>query len=174
MTLVKVCGIRSVAEGRVALEAGADWLGFIFWRPGKRYIAPADAAEIIAALRRESLAWSAVGVFVDPPLQDVQHAADLCGLDYIQLSGDEPADFRRRDAPELHQHRQDERQRQRVERIEERRTANDDPRADVPARERDALEPRDETWRLELAHVRLRGGFGGQVSAARGVHAAPR
>src|SRR5262245_12603147 len=93
MTLVKVCGIRSVAEGRTALEAGADYLGFNFWRPGKRFIEPRHAAQIITELRRESLDWSAVGVFVDPTLEDVQQAAALCGLDYVQLSGDESAEL---------------------------------------------------------------------------------
>ena len=93
MTLVKVCGIRSIAEGRAALEAGANYLGFIFWTPGKRYIAPPDAALIISTLRRDALDWSAVGVFVDPSSADVREVSDLCGLDYVQLSGQEPAEL---------------------------------------------------------------------------------
>jgi phosphoribosylanthranilate isomerase len=93
VTLVKVCGIRSIAEGRAALEAGANFLGFIFWTPGKRYIAPSDAALIISTLRRDSLDWSAVGVFVDPSPGEVSEASDLCGLDYVQLSGQEPAEL---------------------------------------------------------------------------------
>lgn len=90
MTLVKICGLRTLADARVALQSGANYLGFIFWRPGKRYIAPPDAARIIAALRAESLDWSAVGVFVDPPPDEVAEVAAMCGLDYIQLSGHEP------------------------------------------------------------------------------------
>jgi len=93
MTLVKVCGIRSVAEGRAALQSGANWLGFLFWRPSKRFVEPSDAAQIIAALRRESLDWSAVGVFVDPDPATVSEVSDQCGLDYVQLSGDESADL---------------------------------------------------------------------------------
>jgi phosphoribosylanthranilate isomerase len=93
MTLVKVCGIRSVADGRVALQAGTDLLGFIFWQPGKRFIQPTDAARIIGELRTESLDWSAVGVFVDPTLADVAEASEVCGLDYLQLSGKESPDF---------------------------------------------------------------------------------
>jgi phosphoribosylanthranilate isomerase len=93
VTLVKVCGLRSVTEARVALQAGANFLGFIFWKPGKRYIAPADAARIIATLRAESLDWSAVGVFVDPILSEVEEASAMCGLDYVQLSGNESAGF---------------------------------------------------------------------------------
>jgi phosphoribosylanthranilate isomerase len=92
VTLVKVCGIRSLADARAAARAGANLLGFIFWKPGKRYISPADAASIIRELRTESLDWSAVGVFVDPSVDEVVEAAGVCGLDYIQLSGSEPAE----------------------------------------------------------------------------------
>jgi phosphoribosylanthranilate isomerase len=88
-TLVKICGLRSFADARAALHAGADLLGFIFWKPGKRYIAPADASRIIQSLRTESTSWSAVGVFVDPTLEDVHEAVAACGLDYVQLSGHE-------------------------------------------------------------------------------------
>src|SRR5579859_3948489 len=92
MTLVKVCGLRSLPEAQAAVNAGANWLGFIFWKPGKRFIQPADAARIIAALRQDSSTdWSAVGVFVDPSLAEVEEAVTLCGLDYVQLSGDESA-----------------------------------------------------------------------------------
>jgi phosphoribosylanthranilate isomerase len=89
-TLVKICGLRSLGEARAALDAGADLLGFIFWKPGKRYVAPPAAARIIQVLRTEASSnWSAVGVFVDPALDEVQEAHAACGLDYVQLSGDE-------------------------------------------------------------------------------------
>jgi len=89
MTQVKICGLRSLPEARVAVQAGANLLGFIFWKPGKRYVTPVDASHIIATLRAESLNWSAVGVFVDPTLQEVREVVDVCGLDYVQLSGNE-------------------------------------------------------------------------------------
>ncbi len=90
MTVVKICGLRTLSDARVALDSGANLIGFIFWKPGKRYIPPPEAARIIAALRAESLDWAAVGVFVDPQRGEVAEVADLCGLDYIQLSGNEP------------------------------------------------------------------------------------
>lgn len=94
MTVVKVCGIRSVEDGRAALEAGANLLGFIFWEPGKRYIPPVAAAQIIRTLRDERSDWSAVGVFVDPASPEVVARADVaCDLDYVQLSGDESPDL---------------------------------------------------------------------------------
>src|SRR5579864_2100190 len=89
MTVVKICGLRSVKEARVALQSGANYLGFIFWKSGKRFIRPPEAAHIISSLRRESLDWSAVGVFVDPSPLEVLEVAELCGLDYVQLSGHE-------------------------------------------------------------------------------------
>lgn len=93
MTLVKVCGLRSLPEARAAVQAGANWLGFIFWQPGKRFILPAHALEIIRTLRQESpqVDWSAVGVFVNPSPAEVFEAVELGGLDYVQLSGDESA-----------------------------------------------------------------------------------
>jgi phosphoribosylanthranilate isomerase len=89
VTLVKVCGLRTLPEAQAALDAGANLLGFIFWRPGKRYIPPAEAAAIVRALRRGFSEWSAVGVFVDPKAEEVNEATSVCGLDYIQLSGHE-------------------------------------------------------------------------------------
>jgi phosphoribosylanthranilate isomerase len=92
MTLVKVCGIRTVEEGLVALDAGADWLGFVLWPRSKRAIEPAQAAWVIRQLRNQRhWDWSAVGVFVDPSPNEAQDAARLCDLDYVQLSGDETA-----------------------------------------------------------------------------------
>jgi len=91
MTHVKVCGVRTIDEGRVALEAGASYLGFVMWQSSKRYIAPEDAAQVIRHLRAESLGWSAVGVFVDPTPEEAAEAARQCGLDYVQLSGHENA-----------------------------------------------------------------------------------
>lgn len=96
MTLVKICGIRSLADGRAALEAGANLLGFVFWTPGKRFIPPPAAAAIIDALRAEHTDWSAVGVFVDAPPAEVDQVATQCGLEYVQLSGHEPAEAVRR------------------------------------------------------------------------------
>src|SRR5207245_5524613 len=78
MTVVKICGLRSLPEARLAVQAGAHLLGFIFWPDGKRYIPPPEAARIISALRSESPGWSAVGVFVDPSPLQVRQAVEAC------------------------------------------------------------------------------------------------
>lgn len=87
---VKVCGITRLEDARAALEAGADFLGFNFYPPSPRYLAPERAAQIIAAL---PAAARTVGIFVNAGLATVQNIAALCRLDYIQLHGDEPPEF---------------------------------------------------------------------------------
>lgn len=86
-TLVKVCGITSLEDARAAIDAGADLLGFNFYRPSPRYIEPNRAAEIIAAVRATPA--TIVGVFVDETLDGVVRIAGEAGLDAIQLHGEE-------------------------------------------------------------------------------------
>ncbi len=105
MVKVKICGLTRLEDALIVLEAGADYLGFIFYPPSPRAIAPEMAAEIIARLRRESAAqltralapnpWPLtplfVGVFVNESPATAADILDRCGLDLAQLSGDEPA-----------------------------------------------------------------------------------
>lgn len=98
MTRVKICGIRTFEQAAVALEAGADYLGFIFYKPSHRYVAPDEVGQIVAACRERfggPEAWSAVGVFVDEPLDAVQATCQLGGLDIAQLCGAEDATYAR-------------------------------------------------------------------------------
>lgn len=81
---VKICGITRVEDALAAVAAGADALGFVFWPGSPRAITPAAAARI----GREVPPFVArVGVFVDAPLQELRDAADVAGLDVLQLHG---------------------------------------------------------------------------------------
>src|SRR5215210_2551831 len=90
MTRVKVCGITRAEDAELAVELGAWAIGFILWPRSRRHVDPAMAAGIARAVRRRV---QLVGVFVNPTLDEVAHAADLIGLTHIQLHGDEGPSF---------------------------------------------------------------------------------
>ncbi len=89
---VKICGITSLEDAQVAVQAGADLLGFIFYPPSPRYVSPARAREILAELRDSSDTPlpRTVGVFVDEPLEKIQAVLEEADVDYAQLHGGEP------------------------------------------------------------------------------------
>jgi len=83
---IKICGITRLEDARAAAGLGVDALGFIFAPQSPRYISPIDAAEII---RRLPPFVSRVGVFVDEDPRRVIEAAQVSGIDTIQLHGSE-------------------------------------------------------------------------------------
>jgi phosphoribosylanthranilate isomerase len=84
MTFVKICGITSIEDALHAERAGADAIGFNFWRQGKRYVAPAVAAEIG---RHLGDALTRVGVFVDADPDEIESIAETAGLHVAQVHG---------------------------------------------------------------------------------------
>ncbi len=83
---VKICGITNWRDAQCAVEAGADLLGFNFYRKSPRYISPAQARRIVRRLPKRV---SAVGVFVNEPEWKMLEIAHSVGLDRLQLHGDE-------------------------------------------------------------------------------------
>ncbi len=92
MTRVKICGIREKVHALAAIKAGADFIGFIF-APTRRQVSPAKAREIVDVVKKSSSAIKTVGVFVDTPASEVNRLADFCGLDWVQLSGNESWEY---------------------------------------------------------------------------------
>jgi phosphoribosylanthranilate isomerase len=88
--IVKICGIKTLAEALAALDAGADLLGFNFYPPSPRYLEPEDCVRIMSTLRATGKKVTAVGVFVNEEPQRVREILEICALDLAQLSGDEP------------------------------------------------------------------------------------
>ena len=92
-TVVKVCGITRLVDARAALEAGADWLGFVAWEGSPRQVATDAAAGIIAALP----GVTGVLVMVAPRPDEALETARRIGARRLQLHRVDPmtwpADF---------------------------------------------------------------------------------
>ncbi len=85
---VKICGITNLADAKLAVELGADALGFNFYEKSVRNISPADAYRIIQKLPEKI---EAAGVFVNWSPEAIIALARAVDLDTVQLHGDEPA-----------------------------------------------------------------------------------
>ena len=86
MTRIKFCGLTTLEDADLAVDAGAWAIGLIFWPRSPRRCALDQAAEIAASVKRRA---EVVGVFVNATLDDVAQTADGVGLTMIQLHGDE-------------------------------------------------------------------------------------
>lgn len=84
MTLVKICGINSPESLDAAADAGADYIGLVFFPPSPRAVTPAHAA-VLSAYRPGGPAR--VGLFVDPTDDDVADALASLPLDVLQVHG---------------------------------------------------------------------------------------
>jgi len=95
MTEFKICGLRDVDSALVAADVGAAFLGFNFVPGVRRQLTPERAQEIIDEYRRrrKKAGPRLVGLFADQPLEDVNRIALYCGLDMVQLCGDEPPGY---------------------------------------------------------------------------------
>lgn len=93
MVKVKICGITLLEDALMAAQAGADMLGFNFYKPSPRYIEPA-AATILCDTLREQLGAACptlIGVFVNEGVGNISIISNKVGLNFVQLSGDESA-----------------------------------------------------------------------------------
>ena len=91
---VKICGITSFEDAALALDLGADALGFNFYPGSRRFLEFAAARDIT---RRLPPLATTVGVFVnvaDP--DEVDAGARAAGVQVLQLHGNESADYCRR------------------------------------------------------------------------------
>lgn len=85
-TRIKVCGITRQEDADCCSELGVDALGFVFYEPSPRYIAPADARKIF---RATPLFVLRVGLFVNAPREAVLAVLDQAPLHLLQFHGDE-------------------------------------------------------------------------------------
>ncbi|HBH86538.1 MAG TPA: phosphoribosylanthranilate isomerase [Syntrophaceae bacterium] len=87
---IKICGITNPDDAINACNHGADALGFIFYKKSPRYVTPETAKIIIEHLPRDT---AIVGVFVNHDIQALREIYEFCGLDLIQLHGDESREY---------------------------------------------------------------------------------
>lgn len=87
---IKICGLTRQEDALAAVDLGADALGFVFAPLSKRRVEPDAVAAIVAALPPFV---TAVGVFQNQPLDEVNRLVAHCRLDLAQMHGNEDAAF---------------------------------------------------------------------------------
>src|SRR5579863_1809364 len=85
MTWVKICGMTNLEDALLAVEAGADAVGFVFYEKSRRCVSVEKAREIVRKLP-ESV--EKVGVFVNQVEGTLSELSDRAGLTAIQMHGD--------------------------------------------------------------------------------------
>jgi phosphoribosylanthranilate isomerase len=106
---IKICGVTTPTDARLADEAGADAVGLNFYPQSPRFIDPRSAAALVRTLPPFT---AAVGVFVGTPVRQACAVAFQLGLRGIQTYSDGPPEedtfpfahipaFRVRDASSL-------------------------------------------------------------------------
>ncbi len=86
---VKICGLRHKKDIEAAVEAGADYIGFVFAK-SRRQVSLEEAHDLATVI---PTSVKTVGVFVNPSLADVLQAVKDVPLDIVQLHGQESPTF---------------------------------------------------------------------------------
>ena len=101
MTRFKICGLRELDHALIAADSvgagfnGASFMGFNFVPGVRRQVSPGHARKVIEEFRhlRDGDVPRVVGLFADQPVDEVNSIARRCGLDLVQLCGDEPSEY---------------------------------------------------------------------------------
>ena len=84
MTWVKICGITNLEDAQLAVEAGADAIGFVFYRKSPRKV---ETDTVRAIVEKISEPVEKVGVFVDETPDQIRETVSATGLTAVQLQG---------------------------------------------------------------------------------------
>ena len=90
MTRVKFCGLRHKDDIADAVALGVDALGFVFYEPSSRYVAPEDAATLTRAV---PAFLTRVGLFVNENAETIKRIFEIAQLNLIQYHGEESPEF---------------------------------------------------------------------------------
>ncbi len=86
MTKVKICGIKNLQDAIIAADYGADAIGFVFAKSVRKV----SKEKVRAIVRKLPPFITTVGLFVNETAEDIEAACRFCGLDAVQLHGNEP------------------------------------------------------------------------------------
>ena len=87
---VKICGITNSEDAKLAVDMGADVLGFIFYDKSPRNVSPEVVAKIVSEL---PIVVGVAGVFVNEEFEKVKEIVEKCNLNWVQLAGDETPEY---------------------------------------------------------------------------------
>ncbi|HLX57736.1 MAG TPA: phosphoribosylanthranilate isomerase, partial [Ktedonobacteraceae bacterium] len=92
-TQVKICGLRAPEHAQIAIEAGTDILGLVFYEPSHRYIQPRAARALVESIQQKQTQVDIAGVFVNREADFINDITEQVGLQFVQLHGDEAPEF---------------------------------------------------------------------------------
>ena len=92
MTKIKICGIKTVEDALAAMDAGADLLGFNFYRKSPRYISVGQCRDVMSVMRKYGQI-TYVGVFVNASVDEIRATMETAALSLAQLHGDETSEM---------------------------------------------------------------------------------
>jgi len=97
MLNIKVCGMTEMAQIHALGELGVNFIGFIFYEKSPRYVFHQLTEKEIRKKKNEikviNGTFKKVGVFVNKNPQEIRHIVDECGLDFVQLHGNETPEY---------------------------------------------------------------------------------
>lgn len=89
--IIKICGLKRKKDIIDCCKSGVNFLGFNFYSKSKRYITPEEFKKITNNVFLNNV--KKIGIFVNTPIEQIKKIVDECGLDGIQLHGNESLQF---------------------------------------------------------------------------------
>ncbi len=89
MTKIKICGITNLNDAKIAIDYGADAIGFVFAESVRKV----NREKVKAIVQKLPPFVTFVGLFVNETAKNIENICTYCGLNAVQLHGNEPPDF---------------------------------------------------------------------------------
>lgn len=86
--LIKICGITDPETAAATAQAGADFMGLIFFPKSRRYVGLEQATLITRAVKEGGSI--PVAVFVNQSADEMLELCEATGIETVQLHGDRP------------------------------------------------------------------------------------